>query len=99
MHLSNRSNPWISVGLSSLSSYTRFPFVLLLPQSTTEQVLESRLQALGIEILRPETAISLRCNDNEDLEVSFESGNVITAQYVLGADGATSIVRSDRPSL
>ncbi|KAG6866908.1 hypothetical protein C0991_003823 [Blastosporella zonata] len=93
MQVSDRSTPFMRTEFASLSSYTKFPFVLLISQSTTEQVLEAHLKELGISVTRPEKAIGLKSNDDGDLDVTFESGKVITAQYVLGADGARSVIR------
>jgi 2-polyprenyl-6-methoxyphenol hydroxylase-like FAD-dependent oxidoreductase len=74
---------------------TRFPFTLFLPQATTEQLLEERALELGVEIRRGhfvETAEP--CADGIVLvgrngEASFR----FSARYVVGADGARSIMR------
>jgi 2-polyprenyl-6-methoxyphenol hydroxylase-like FAD-dependent oxidoreductase len=91
----NRSSPLLSVNFSSLSPYTRFPYVLILPQYVTERVLVEHLEGLGVRVLRPYKVVGLKTNDNEaGLHVSFESGEVIKASYVIGADGARSAVIS-----
>ncbi|KAG5342741.1 hypothetical protein C0989_008690 [Termitomyces sp. Mn162] len=92
MQVSDRSTPLMSADFASLAPYTKFPFVLITSQSTTERVLEAHLNELGVNVIRPEKAIGLESNDNGELIVTFESGKVITAQYVLGADGARSMV-------
>ncbi|KAF8228174.1 FAD/NAD(P)-binding domain-containing protein [Tricholoma matsutake] len=91
--LSDRSKTFLSVDFSCLAPYTRFPFVLLLPQTVTEDVLEARLQATAIQVVKAEKASGLRVSDDGELEVSFESGKVIKANYVVGADGAKSSIR------
>ncbi|KAG6832411.1 hypothetical protein H0H92_002679 [Tricholoma furcatifolium] len=94
MQVHDRSTPFINVEFASLASYTKFPFVLLISQSTVEQVLEAHLNELGVRIIRPAKAVGLKPNNDGDLEVTFESGGeVITSQYVLGADGARSVIR------
>ncbi|KNZ71746.1 Pentachlorophenol 4-monooxygenase [Termitomyces sp. J132] len=93
MQVSDRSTPLMSADFASLAPYTKFPFVLITSQSTTERVLEAHLNELGVNVIRPEKAIGLESNDNGELIVTFESGKVITAQYVLGADGARSMIR------
>jgi 2-polyprenyl-6-methoxyphenol hydroxylase-like FAD-dependent oxidoreductase len=92
MVLSDRSKTFFGIDFSCLAPYTRFPFVLLLPQNVTEEVLEARLQASGIKVVKAEKASGLRVSDDGDLEVSFESGKVIKAHYVVGTDGARSSV-------
>ncbi|KAF8077953.1 hypothetical protein FPV67DRAFT_1570587 [Lyophyllum atratum] len=94
MQIGDRNAPLLmGAEFSSLAPYTRFPFVLLIPQSITERVLEAHLRELNVEILRPERALGLQQNGQGGLDVSFESGKVITAQYVIGADGAKSVIR------
>jgi len=68
--------------------------VLLLPQNKTEDILEERLKVLGIKVQRPYKAIGIKGDIDElgSIEVLFESGEVIKAQYVIGADGARSTV-------
>ena len=77
-----------------LAQYTKYPYVLLLPQNKTENVLEEHLKGLGIEVQRPYKAIGIKADADElgSTEVLFESGEIIKAQYVIGADGARSAV-------
>ncbi|KAF5380826.1 hypothetical protein D9615_003948 [Tricholomella constricta] len=93
MQLSDRTAPFMDAEFASLAPYTKFPFVLLISQSTTEMVLEAQLHEMDVEVLRPEKVVGFQRNDDGEIDVSFESGKVITAQYVLGADGAKSVIR------
>ncbi|KAF8907869.1 hypothetical protein CPB84DRAFT_1767776 [Gymnopilus junonius] len=65
----------------ALESYTKYPYLLILTQNKTEDVLEKHLKQPWSRYERGNT------------EVSFESGEVIKAQYVIGADGARSVIR------
>lgn len=89
-----RVSPLISVDLASLSRYTRYPFGLILPQNITERVLTKKLENLGVTVFRPYTLIGMTTNaQNRDVvDVSFDDGQVIQANYVIGADGARSTV-------
>ncbi|MEU4390970.1 NAD(P)/FAD-dependent oxidoreductase [Kribbella sp. NPDC023855] len=71
---------------------TAYPYVLMVPQSTTEQVLLERLEELGGKVHRPYVASGLRQTE-EGAEVTLESGEVIKAQYVVAADGMHSKIR------
>ena len=84
-----------------LSSYTKYSYVLLLSQSKTEEVLEEHLKGLGIEVHRPYKAVGMQGDVDEfgNTQVSFESGEVVKAQYVIGADGARSAVSIVTPSI
>ncbi|KAG5652742.1 hypothetical protein H0H81_003883 [Sphagnurus paluster] len=90
---SDRNRPLLGAEFAHLAPYTKYPFVLLLPQNDTERILEDYLKELNVEVLRPEKAVGLQLNNHGELDVSFESGKVITAQYVIGADGARSVIR------
>ena len=92
MVLSDRSKTLLSVDFSCLAPYTRFPFVLLLSQTVTEEVLEAHLQAAAIEVVKAEKASGVQVGDDGDLEVMFDSGKVVKAKFVVGADGAKSSV-------
>jgi flavin-dependent dehydrogenase len=67
---------------------------LLLPQNKTEEVLEEHLRGFGIEVQRPYKAVGMQGDVDEfgNTQVLFESGEVVKAQYVIGADGARSAV-------
>ncbi|WP_433012973.1 FAD-dependent oxidoreductase [Kribbella sp. CA-294648] len=71
---------------------TAYPYVLMVPQSTTEQVLLERLKELGGEVHRPYVASGLR-QTADGAEVTLESGELIKAQYVVAADGMHSKIR------
>ncbi|WP_226000367.1 monooxygenase [Paenibacillus sp. BJ-4] len=80
--------------LDSSSNYTLF-----IPQVMTEQVIEEHAKALGVVIRRGEEVVSVREQDQGvevvSVHVSGPQANVsvMTAAYVVGADGAGSIVR------
>ncbi len=81
-----------AVEMSSLKDYTPFPFALLLPQSMTEEIFTKHLVELGVQVLRPYRAVGMKPSASGGLEVTFESGEVIRAEYVVGADGSHSVV-------
>jgi 2-polyprenyl-6-methoxyphenol hydroxylase-like FAD-dependent oxidoreductase len=98
MTFRERSSPLLSIDFGSLARYTRYPFFLLLPQTITERVLTEILESHGVKVLRPHTVTGMKMNENDKcvIDVLFDGGHVISARYVVGADGARSTVRSGR---
>ena len=88
-------NILVGADFTALDEKTNFPFVIILPQRTTEGVLRKKLVDLGVSICRPYKAVGMRKNskDSKLVDVSFENGQSITAEYVIGADGSKSVVR------
>jgi 2-polyprenyl-6-methoxyphenol hydroxylase-like FAD-dependent oxidoreductase len=84
----------MAAAFDGLIGKTQFPCYLLLPQNITESVLDQKLRDAGIPLYRPYKAVDMRENpkDGNTVDVSFENGQSITAQYVIGADGAQSVV-------
>ncbi|WP_329004641.1 FAD-dependent monooxygenase [Kribbella sp. NBC_00709] len=80
----------IPVGFEDLP--TDFPFVTMIPQPVTEQVLLERLVELGGSVVRPYAATGLTQNA-DGAEVTLDNGDVIQAQYVVAADGMNSTIR------
>ncbi|KAN0118896.1 hypothetical protein V8E52_004668 [Russula decolorans] len=89
------SNILVGADFTKLIEKTNFPFVIILPQRTTEGVLHQKLADVGVSIFRPYKAVGMRTNskDSQLVDVSFENGQSITAQYVIGADGSKSVIR------
>ncbi|MDP4097830.1 monooxygenase [Paenibacillus sp. P96] len=76
--------------LDSASNYT-----LYLEQEHTEQMLEDWARSLGVDILREQRALRIEQHDERaEVLVSGRDGeSLLTAQYVVGADGAGSTAR------
>ena len=75
---------------------TPFPVVLTLPQSETEAILAADLLRQGVEIERGVTATALRQDaQGVALEATDAAGRALTirSDYLVGADGAHSVVR------
>lgn len=74
---------------------SRFPYVLIVAQARTEQLLEARAVALGVPIVRGAEVVGLR-QDDEGVEVTVSDAagtHTERAGYVVGCDGAHSAVR------
>jgi 2-polyprenyl-6-methoxyphenol hydroxylase-like FAD-dependent oxidoreductase len=71
------------------SSYT---FVLDIPQSETEAALRGCADRLGIVVERGVGVTGL-VDAGDHVEAVLDTGETVTAAYVLGADGASSVVR------
>ncbi|RZU13222.1 2-polyprenyl-6-methoxyphenol hydroxylase-like FAD-dependent oxidoreductase [Kribbella rubisoli] len=80
----------IPVGFEDLP--TAYPFVTMIPQPVTEQILLDRLEELGGSVLRPYAATGLQ-QTPDGADVTLDNGDVIHAQYVVAADGMHSTVR------
>jgi 2-polyprenyl-6-methoxyphenol hydroxylase-like FAD-dependent oxidoreductase len=80
----------VPVGFGDLP--TDYPFIVMIPQSVTEQILLERLEELGGSVLRPYTATGL-AQTADGVEVTLDSGEVIKARYVVAADGMNSTIR------
>ncbi|WP_165953966.1 FAD-dependent monooxygenase [Streptomyces sp. 8K308] len=76
---------------------TPYPFVLAVPQETTEQVLQARLEELGGRVYRRHTLLDLGelYPGMNALVTDDETGEVraVRARYVVGCDGLHSTVR------
>ena len=71
---------------------TDYPYTLMVPQNITEQVLLDRLEELGGSVHRPYVASGVS-QTADGAQVTFDSGDVIKAQYVVAADGMNSTIR------
>jgi 2-polyprenyl-6-methoxyphenol hydroxylase-like FAD-dependent oxidoreductase len=71
---------------------TEYPYVLMVPQNITEQVLLDRLEELGGSVHRPCVASGVS-QTADGVEVTLDGGDLIKAQYVVAADGMNSTIR------
>jgi 2-polyprenyl-6-methoxyphenol hydroxylase-like FAD-dependent oxidoreductase len=79
-----------TINLGDLPS--RFAMLLIVPQSGTEQVLQTRTDRLGVPIDRGAEVVGLT-QDDDGVTVDCAGGEQIRAEYVVGCDGAHSTVR------
>jgi len=74
---------------------SRYPYLMMLPQNLTEQVFAERIATLGGVIHREVEAVAV-VQDSDGARVTVvEHGSekLISARYVVGADGMQSLVR------
>jgi 2-polyprenyl-6-methoxyphenol hydroxylase-like FAD-dependent oxidoreductase len=73
-----------------------YPYALMLPQSDTERLLEERLQSLGVAVDR-QTEVTNFASEVDRVEATLRrpdgSMETVTADWLVGCDGAHSIVR------
>jgi 2-polyprenyl-6-methoxyphenol hydroxylase-like FAD-dependent oxidoreductase len=72
---------------------TRYPMVLIAPQSLTERVLSARAAQLGVDIAHGQKVVGLE-QDHCGVTVRLADGSTQRAGYVVGCDGARSAVRT-----
>ena len=71
---------------------TRYPMILMVPQSGTEHVLAARAAQLGVEFVRGAEVTRLE-QDNGGVTIGLANYDSLRARYVVGCDGAHSAVR------
>jgi len=71
---------------------TPYPYILALPQSRTERILLDRLAAHGGSVRR-RTALESFDRDGAGVTARFADGSEIRAGWLIGCDGARSVVR------
>lgn len=72
---------------------TRYPMVLMAPQSLTERVLTARAIELGVEIRYGAEVVGLT-QDTDGVTVRLADQSTVRAGYLVGCDGAHSAVRT-----
>ena len=82
--------PGANIDLTELG--TRYPMILIVPQSGTEQLLSERARELGVDIVQDAEVVGLR-QDADEVVVELADGDTAVARYVVGCDGAHSTVR------
>ena len=85
-----------SLQLNQLKNDTQFPFMLSIPQTKTEELLEQWALGVGVEIVKGVELIQLK-QDNEVVCVTLSTSDKTweeCARYVIGSDGKNSSVRS-----
>ncbi|KAG2156917.1 uncharacterized protein EDB93DRAFT_1079126 [Suillus bovinus] len=96
VRITSRKSQLFEGKFDPLKKYSAHPYTLLLPQNVTELVLVQKLQSLGVRVQRPHRVIGMQQNEKDPriTDVSFEDGQVMRARYIIGADGAHSIIRT-----
>src|SRR5436305_4320753 len=74
----------------------RFPFPFVLPQPDVEEAFENVLNARGGKVERNCEVVNI-LPLKDVVEVMLKNGEVIRARYVVGCDGAHSVVRKSNP--
>jgi 2-polyprenyl-6-methoxyphenol hydroxylase-like FAD-dependent oxidoreductase len=82
--------PGTTINLGELP--TRYPMVLIGPQSLTERVLSARAAQLGVDVVHGAKVVGLE-QDAGGVTVRLADGTTQRAGYVVGCDGAHSAVR------
>ncbi|KAH9854143.1 FAD/NAD-P-binding domain-containing protein [Lenzites betulinus] len=85
-----------SATYSTLAKYSKYPFMVAIPQHVTEKILGDAVRDRGIPVFRPYKVVDVKPNaGNPKLtDVIFEDGHVLRARCVIGADGSHSLIRN-----
>jgi 2-polyprenyl-6-methoxyphenol hydroxylase-like FAD-dependent oxidoreductase len=73
-----------------------YPFILMLPQSDTERLLNERLEEFNCKVERPLELIDIQCDDNGVVsKIQHPDGHTETvmSDYLIACDGANSLSR------
>lgn len=97
VHAANVHSDGVQVAHVTLDRLqSRYPYVLVLPQSDTEAILTAKFEALGGTVERSTRFIGMSQRDAE-VFVEYETPSgpaTVVASWVVGCDGARSTVRS-----
>lgn len=75
---------------------SKYPYVLIVAQSDTERVLTEHLAGLGVTIERSTALVGFEQDEHgvtADLRLPDGAGQAVRCRYLIGCDGAHSVVR------
>ncbi|KAJ7275929.1 FAD/NAD(P)-binding domain-containing protein [Mycena rebaudengoi] len=81
--------------MTDIAAYTKYAFSLLIPQHRVEHRMREYVQSDGNSVHWGKRVTDVKeVADGSQYELQFESGEVLTARYVVVADGSKSFLRS-----
>ncbi|KAJ7275913.1 FAD/NAD(P)-binding domain-containing protein [Mycena rebaudengoi] len=81
--------------MADIAAHTKYAFVLLIPQHKVEQRMRKYVYSGGNGVRWGKRVTGVKeVADGSQYELRFESGEVLTARYVVVADGSKSFLRS-----
>ncbi|KAJ7275931.1 FAD/NAD(P)-binding domain-containing protein [Mycena rebaudengoi] len=82
--------------MTDIAAYTKYAFSLLIPQHRVEHRMREYVQSGGNSVHWGKRVTDVKeVADGSQYELRFESGEVLTARYVVAADGSKSFLRSE----
>lgn len=73
----------------------RYPIPFILPQPEVEKALETELRNRGVKVERGLEVVEINLQEDY-VEVRLKNGEHVKARYVVGCDGAHSVVRKSQ---
>ncbi|KAJ6466664.1 FAD/NAD(P)-binding domain-containing protein [Mycena vitilis] len=87
--------PLFHMRFADIAAYTKYAFSLLIPQHEVERRMRENLQRGGSDVHWRKRVMDVKEVDGgEQYELRFESGEALTARYIVAADGSKSFLRS-----
>lgn len=93
IHIRGTTNTLLSQDFSLLQRYIKFPFPALIPQEDVELFALNSLGSSGVALFRNKRVVGFDLGSKSRISVLFEDGSKIQPKYIVGADGAHSMVR------
>jgi 3-(3-hydroxy-phenyl)propionate hydroxylase len=79
--------------LGRLAPLTKFPFRVQAEQSKLTRIVQDKLQDFPDVVVEFSSAVASFSQDDDGVSVTTADGRTYTADYLVGADGASSVVR------
>ncbi|KAJ7660756.1 FAD/NAD(P)-binding domain-containing protein [Mycena polygramma] len=90
-----QERPLFILRFADIAAYTKYPFSLLIPQHEAERRMRESVQRSGNNIhWRKRVTEVKEVAEGARYQLGFESGEVLTARYIVAADGSKSFLRS-----
>jgi len=88
-----KRNRLVDVNMDILKKDTAYPFSVLISQRHVEILLEEKLTETGLSVIRGKAVTGYNYDvDHRNVNVTFEDGSSIRTRYLIGTDGAHSVV-------